>query len=266
MKTAELVMAATLSVAVCVKPMPTAAQTEPPTPVASLSLEELVDFYEVALGAVYRRLGHEEITPDALTIPPRMTQVPREHVPPEYAHLPISEAFQVLVERWDLPQSERPGRLSLRGMSRIFLTSDGVYVVTYTLTDPRVIRPPHIVLTVRLERTPDGAWRVVDRASGGAPSGEPEVAAMSERQYARYARYGRQDVDGFREHFHEGILVYLPLTGSSASGFGAGGSPDQYLLGDDGGSRRDCARGLARPGGKGRTGAHHGGDTLSGRG
>jgi hypothetical protein len=74
-------------------------------------------------------------------------------------------------------------------------------------------------------------------------TGEPEVAAMSERQYARYARYGRQDVDGFREHFHEGILVYLSLTGSSVSGSGPGNprintfsatteAPDETARGD----------------------------------
>ena len=48
----------------------------------------------------------------------------------------------------------------------------------------------------------------------------PEVAAMSERQYARYARYGRQQVDGFREHFHEGMLIYTALRGRRATGSG----------------------------------------------
>jgi len=43
---------------------------------------------------------------------------------------------------------------------------------------------------------------------------------MSERQYARYRKYGRQDVEGFREQFHEGMLTYLSLTGRSASGSG----------------------------------------------
>jgi hypothetical protein len=55
-----------------------------------------------------------------------------------------------------------------------------------------------------------------------AITGIPEVAEMSERQYARYARYGRQDVDGFREHFHEGVLMYLSLRGRSATGSGPG--------------------------------------------
>ena len=48
----------------------------------------------------------------------------------------------------------------------------------------------------------------------------PEVEAMSRRQYARYARYGRQDVEGFREGFHEGMLVYLSLRGREATGEG----------------------------------------------
>ena len=43
---------------------------------------------------------------------------------------------------------------------------------------------------------------------------------MSERQYARYARYGRQQVDGFREHFHEGMLIYTALRGRRATGSG----------------------------------------------
>jgi len=53
-----------------------------------------------------------------------------------------------------------------------------------------------------------------------AITGEPEVQAMSERQYARYAKYGRQDVENFREHFHEGMLTYLSLRGRSVSGSG----------------------------------------------
>ncbi len=51
-------------------------------------------------------------------------------------------------------------------------------------------------------------------------TGEPEVQAMSERQYERYRKYGRQDVDGFREHFHEGMLTYMSLTGRTATGSG----------------------------------------------
>jgi hypothetical protein len=48
----------------------------------------------------------------------------------------------------------------------------------------------------------------------------PEVEAMNRRQYGRYARYGRQDVEGFREGFHEGMLVYLALRGREATGDG----------------------------------------------
>jgi hypothetical protein len=51
-------------------------------------------------------------------------------------------------------------------------------------------------------------------------TGEPEVQAMSERQYERYRKYGRQDVDGFSEQFHEGMLTYLSLRGRSAQGSG----------------------------------------------
>jgi hypothetical protein len=50
----------------------------------------------------------------------------------------------------------------------------------------------------------------------------PEVEALNRRQYARYARYGRQDVEGFREDFHEGMLVYRSLRGREATGQGPG--------------------------------------------
>jgi hypothetical protein len=55
-----------------------------------------------------------------------------------------------------------------------------------------------------------------------AITGVPEVREMSERQYARYAKYGRQEVDGFQEHFHEGVLMYLSLRGQEVSGSGPG--------------------------------------------
>jgi hypothetical protein len=53
-----------------------------------------------------------------------------------------------------------------------------------------------------------------------AITGLPDVEAMNQRQYARYAKYGRQDVDNFREHFHNGMLVYLSMRGRDASGTG----------------------------------------------
>jgi hypothetical protein len=48
----------------------------------------------------------------------------------------------------------------------------------------------------------------------------PEVDAMNRRMYARYAKYGRQDVESFREHFHNGILVSMSLRGRPMSGSG----------------------------------------------
>ena len=53
-----------------------------------------------------------------------------------------------------------------------------------------------------------------------AITGEPEVQEMSQRQYARYAKYGRQDVEGFREHFHDGMLIYKALRGREVEGSG----------------------------------------------
>ncbi len=83
MKLTGSIIAVTLPLALLAAPVPVTAQTEPPPPVESLSLEELVELYEVALAAVYRRFCHEEgITRDALTIPPRMTQPPRVRVGP----------------------------------------------------------------------------------------------------------------------------------------------------------------------------------------
>ncbi|MEX2528921.1 MAG: M14 family metallopeptidase [Gemmatimonadota bacterium] len=53
-----------------------------------------------------------------------------------------------------------------------------------------------------------------------AVTGHPEVEAMSRRQYARYAKYGRQNVDNFSEHFHNGMLTYMSLRGRGAEGSG----------------------------------------------
>jgi hypothetical protein len=62
-----------------------------------------------------------------------------------------------------------------------------------------------------------------------AVTGVPEVQEMSRRQYARYAKYGRQDVDGFQEHFHEGMLVYMALRGRPATGSGPGNPRINYF-------------------------------------
>jgi hypothetical protein len=43
---------------------------------------------------------------------------------------------------------------------------------------------------------------------------------MNRRLYARYQKYGKQDVENFREYFHNGILVYSALRGREATGPG----------------------------------------------
>jgi hypothetical protein len=48
----------------------------------------------------------------------------------------------------------------------------------------------------------------------------PDIVALNARQYGRYARYGRQDVEGFREGFRSGMLTYLSLRGRLATGQG----------------------------------------------
>jgi hypothetical protein len=53
-----------------------------------------------------------------------------------------------------------------------------------------------------------------------AITGDPEVDAMNRRLYARYRKYGKQDVENFREYFHNGILVYLGIRPREVSGTG----------------------------------------------
>jgi len=51
-------------------------------------------------------------------------------------------------------------------------------------------------------------------------TGEPTVEEMNQRLYARYRKYGAQDVENFREYFHNGMLVQLALKGQKVSGDG----------------------------------------------
>jgi hypothetical protein len=43
---------------------------------------------------------------------------------------------------------------------------------------------------------------------------------MNRRLYQRYRKYGKQDVENFREYFHKGVLVYSALRGRDAAGTG----------------------------------------------
>jgi hypothetical protein len=58
---------------------------------------------------------------------------------------------------------------------------------------------------------------------GAAITSNAEVEAMNRRLYARYAKYGKQDVENFREHFRSGILVYEALRGRPVGGGGGPG-------------------------------------------
>jgi len=62
-----------------------------------------------------------------------------------------------------------------------------------------------------------------------AITGEPDVDAMNRRLYARYRKYGAQDVEDFREYFHNGILVYQSLRGRTVSGQGPGSPRITYF-------------------------------------
>jgi hypothetical protein len=53
-----------------------------------------------------------------------------------------------------------------------------------------------------------------------AITSDAEIEAMNRRMYARYQKYGKQDVENFREYFHNGILVYSALRGRDATGQG----------------------------------------------
>ncbi len=62
-----------------------------------------------------------------------------------------------------------------------------------------------------------------------AITGHAEVEAMNRRMYERYAKYGRQDVENFREHFHNGMLIYLALRGRESIGTGVGSPRITYF-------------------------------------
>ncbi len=72
-----------------------------------------------------------------------------------------------------------------------------------------------------------------------AITGDSAVNAMNHRLYARYQKYGSQDVENFREYFRNGILVYQSLRGR-----GLGGGP-----GAAGGGGGRGGRGGGPPGG-----------------
>ena len=76
-----------------------------------------------------------------------------------------------------------------------------------------------------------------------AITGNAAVEAMNRRMYARYAKYGRQDREEFREYFHDGMLVYQSLRGRDSIGTGPGSpritwfattteAPDETARGD----------------------------------
>jgi hypothetical protein len=65
----------------------------------------------------------------------------------------------------------------------------------------------------------EAQFAVLDAVAESITSLE-EVEAMNRRMYARYRKYGTQDRDEFREHFHEGMLVYLRLRGAESIGTG----------------------------------------------
>jgi hypothetical protein len=58
----------------------------------------------------------------------------------------------------------------------------------------------------------------------------PAMEAINRRMYARYRKYGQQDVDNFREYFHNGMLVSLALRGArEATGTGVNNPRINYI-------------------------------------
>lgn len=58
----------------------------------------------------------------------------------------------------------------------------------------------------------------------------PDMEAINRRQYARYRKYGQQDVENFREYFHNGVLVSLALRGArEATGAGVNNPRVNYI-------------------------------------
>ena len=62
-------------------------------------------------------------------------------------------------------------------------------------------------------------FAILDSVSASI-TGEPAVEEMNQRLYARYRKYGAQDVENFREYFHNGMLLSQALTGQEVSGDG----------------------------------------------
>lgn len=66
-------------------------------------------------------------------------------------------------------------------------------------------------------------FAILDTVAAAITS-DPIVNAMNHRLYARYQKYGNQDVGNFREYFRNGILVYQSLRGRLLNGGGRGGA------------------------------------------
>jgi hypothetical protein len=71
----------------------------------------------------------------------------------------------------------------------------------------------------------------------------PDVMAMNKRMYTLYAKYGKQDMESFREYFRNDVLVSLALRGTEVGGAGINSrrvtwvsttteSPDETARGD----------------------------------
>jgi hypothetical protein len=74
----------------------------------------------------------------------------------------------------------------------------------------------------------EAQFAIMDSIAAAITS-EPAVEAMNRRMYQRYAKYGRQDVENFREYYHDGILVYQALRGRPVGGQGPNNTRVNYF-------------------------------------
>jgi hypothetical protein len=64
------------------------------------------------------------------------------------------------------------------------------------------------------------AQRAIIDTIVAAVRAQPDVDAMNQRLYKRYVKYGRQDVENYREYFHNGIQVEARLKPRKVTGSG----------------------------------------------
>jgi len=146
-----------------VGPAPATAVAQPSAyeEIASFSVDEFVEFYEVVLTTIFVRIGLEEgLTKGAVVLSPDLVRERggRGDWPSSRS---IAEAFQRIADRWEFPMEPRNDLRTVAGITHpIPQRMDGVYLVHYVLAPPGRLRPVRgFSNAMYLERGPDGSWR-----------------------------------------------------------------------------------------------------------